>query len=48
MAAEKLKRLNPEVKVGTIEEMITETNIPQFVAGFDLIVDTVVTYEAGN
>ena len=38
-AAEKLKRLNPRVKVEAIEEMITEANISQLVAGFDLIVD---------
>jgi adenylyltransferase/sulfurtransferase len=38
-AADKLKRLNPEVKVETIEERLTEANISQLVAGFDLIVD---------
>lgn len=38
-AAEKLKRLNPGVKVEAIEEMLTEANISQLVAGFDLIVD---------
>jgi len=38
-ATEKLKRLNPRVKVEAIEEMITEANISQFVASFDLIVD---------
>jgi len=38
-AAEKLKRLNPRVKVVAIEEMITEANISQLVAGFDLIVE---------
>lgn len=38
-AAEKLKRLNPMVKVEAIEEMITEANISQLVDGFDLIVD---------
>ena len=38
-ATEKLKRLNPEVKVEAIEEMITEANISRLVAGFDLIVD---------
>lgn len=38
-ATEKLKRLNPRVKVEAIEEMITEVNISQLVAGFDLIVD---------
>ena len=38
-ATEKLKRLNQEVKVEAIEEMITEANISQLVAGFDLIVD---------
>jgi adenylyltransferase/sulfurtransferase len=38
-AAEKLKELNPEVKIEVIEERITEANISQLVAGFDLIVD---------
>jgi adenylyltransferase/sulfurtransferase len=38
-AAEKLKRLNPTVKVEAIEEMITEANISQLVNGLDLIVD---------
>ena len=38
-AAEKLKRLNQGVEIEAIEETITETNISQLVAGFDLIVD---------
>ncbi len=38
-AAERLKRLNPRVKVEAVEEMITEANISQLVNGFDLIVD---------
>ena len=38
-AAEKLKKLNPGVKVEAIEQTITEANISQLVAGFDLIVD---------
>ena len=38
-AREKLKRLNPGVKIDAINEMITEANISQLVAGFDLIVD---------
>jgi molybdopterin/thiamine biosynthesis adenylyltransferase len=38
-AAEKLKRLNPRIKVEAIEEVITKANISQLVAGFDLIVD---------
>ena len=38
-ATEKLKRLNREVEVEAIEEIITEANIFQLVAGFDLIVD---------
>ena len=38
-AAEKLKRLNPGAKVEAIEEMLTEANVSQLVAGFDLIVD---------
>jgi adenylyltransferase/sulfurtransferase len=38
-AAEKLRKLNPEVKVEAIEAEITEGNATQLVAGFDLIVD---------
>jgi len=38
-ALEKLKRLNQGVKIEAIEEMITETNVLQLVADFDLIVD---------
>jgi len=38
-AAEKLKRLNPEVKIEAIGQRITEANISELVAGFDLIVD---------
>ena len=38
-ANEKLRRLNPGVKVEAKKEMITEANISQLVAGFDLIVD---------
>ena len=38
-ATEKLRKLNREVKIEAIEEMITEANISQLVAGFDLIVD---------
>ncbi len=38
-AAEKLKRLNPEVEIEAIDERITEANISQLVSGFDLIVD---------
>ena len=38
-AFEKLNKLNPEVKIEAIEERITEANISQLVAGFDLIVD---------
>jgi len=40
-ATEKLKRLNQEVEVEAIAEMVTEANISQLVAGFDLIVDAV-------
>jgi len=36
---EKLKRLNPAVKLEAIPETITESNVSQLVAGFDLIVD---------
>ena len=38
-AAEKLKKLNPELKIEAIEEKITEANVSRLVAGFDLIVD---------
>jgi len=38
-ASGKLKRLNQSVKIEALEETITETNISQLVAGFDLIVD---------
>jgi len=36
---EKLKRLNPAVKLEAIPETITESNVSQLMAGFDLIVD---------
>jgi len=38
-AAEKLRKLNLEVKIEAIDEMITEANISQLVTDFDLIVD---------
>ncbi|MCD6300294.1 MAG: HesA/MoeB/ThiF family protein [Dehalococcoidales bacterium] len=38
-AAEKLKNLNHGVRIEAINETITEANISQLVAGFDLIVD---------
>jgi molybdopterin/thiamine biosynthesis adenylyltransferase len=38
-AAVKLRQLNPDLKIEAIEEKITEDNISQLVAGFDLIVD---------
>ena len=38
-AVEKLKKLNPEIKIEAIEETITEANVSQLVAGFDLVVD---------
>ena len=38
-AAEKLKTLNPEIKIEAVDEMITEANVSQLVAGFDLVVD---------
>ncbi len=38
-AAEKLRQLNQGVKIEAIEEIITEDNVHQLVAGFDLIVD---------
>ncbi len=38
-AAAKLKKLNPGVTIEAVAETITEANISQLVAGFDLIVD---------
>lgn len=38
-ATEKLKRLNPQINLEAIEELMTEANIAQLVDGFDLIVD---------
>jgi molybdopterin/thiamine biosynthesis adenylyltransferase len=38
-AAEKLRRLNPSIKIEAIPETITEANVSQLVADFDLIVD---------
>jgi adenylyltransferase/sulfurtransferase len=38
-ALEKLGRLNQSVKIEATEETITEANVSQLVAGFDLIVD---------
>ena len=37
-ATQKLNKLNPEVEIEAIEQRITEANISQLVAGFDLIV----------
>ena len=38
-AREKLKKINHEVKIEAIEETITEANVSQLIAGFDVIVD---------
>ena len=38
-AIDKLRKLNQEVEIEAIQETITEANISQLVAGFDLIVD---------
>jgi len=38
-AAEKLKKLNPEIEIEAVDEMITEANVSQLVADFDLVVD---------
>lgn len=38
-AAERLKEINAELKVEALEEKITEANIAQLLAGFDLVVD---------
>ena len=38
-AAEKLKKLNQGVEIEAIAQTITEANVSQLVAGFDLIVD---------
>ncbi len=37
--SEKLKRLNPDVEIEAIQETITESNLAQLLAGYDLIVD---------
>ena len=37
--AEKLKRLNPGVKVEAMKQRITEANVSELVTGFDLLVD---------
>ena len=38
-ATEKLKKLNPEVEIEAMEETITEDNVSQLMAGFDVVVD---------
>jgi molybdopterin/thiamine biosynthesis adenylyltransferase len=38
-AREKLKKINHEVKIEAIGETITEANVSQLIAGFDVIVD---------
>ena len=38
-APDKLKRLNPEVTIDAIDEIITEDNVSSLTDGFDLIVD---------
>ena len=38
-ATEKLKKINHEVKIEAIEETITDANVFQLIAGFDVIVD---------
>ena len=38
-ATEKLKKINHEVKIEAIEETITDTNVFQLIADFDVIVD---------
>jgi molybdopterin/thiamine biosynthesis adenylyltransferase len=38
-AREKLKKINHEVKIEAIEKTITEANVSQLIAGFDVIVD---------
>ena len=38
-AVSKLRKLNPDVKIEAISEAITEVNVSQLVAGYDLIVD---------
>jgi adenylyltransferase/sulfurtransferase len=38
-AREKLKKINHDVKVESIEETITEANVFQLITGFDVIVD---------
>jgi len=38
-ATEKLKKINHEVKIEAIEETITDANVFQLIAGFDVLVD---------
>ncbi len=44
-ASEKLKKLNQGVAIEAVAEMITEANVSQLVAGFDLIVDAMDNLE---
>jgi len=37
--SEKLKKLNPEIEIEAVDEMITEASVSQLVADFDLVVD---------
>lgn len=38
-AIEKLKQLNPSIKIEAVNEKVNEANVSRLVAGFDLIVD---------
>ncbi len=38
-ASEKLRRMNPELKIETIKETMTEGNLSELTRGFDVIVD---------
>ena len=44
-AARSIRALNPDVKVVTYEEMLTEENVERLIAGYDLIFDGTDTFE---
>jgi molybdopterin/thiamine biosynthesis adenylyltransferase len=44
-AAQTIKALNPEVKVVTHEEMLTEENVDRLIAGYDVVIDGTDTFE---
>ncbi|HJX34522.1 MAG TPA: HesA/MoeB/ThiF family protein, partial [Desulfatiglandales bacterium] len=44
-AMDKLRRMNPDIKLEITHETITEKNIPQMVDGFDAIVDAMDNFK---